>query len=160
MQIKTLCCGESHIMMYMDLQEGKDLMPGKEFVTYCSGSLSAACVLRCTKSWHHSWCVCVGDSWFGSPTCVIALKMVGLDAVMCVKQLTRKGVPPAVELIKAQMADGTSSEGMAYVSIRFFFLRGGGGHLHLFVICLSSGRHHFVIRLCGSLLVSVVHFQH
>ena len=87
LELKDMCDGESGIMLYLEIMEGKQEMESKEF---CSGGNKAgtAHCLRCTKPWHGSGRVLVGDSAFASTQASIALYKHGIYFVGLVKTST------------------------------------------------------------------------
>lgn len=89
MECKTACCGQSKIIIRLDVQEGAVNMAYKDYnVEWGSQrdpAKSIGCVLRLTLPWHNTGRIIIADSWFGSVRCAIALLHYGLFCVMNVK---------------------------------------------------------------------------
>lgn len=84
MMFKTLCCGDSHIMLVAELAESKERMAEYEYRDITGAS--TATTLRLTKYWAGSGRTVVADSWFGScNTAEFLMDVHGLYCVMCVK---------------------------------------------------------------------------
>ena len=62
--LKSTCDGESGIMLFVDLLEGKEVDGKKTHVA--KWGASAGCTIRLVEKWAGSSRVVVGDSWFGS----------------------------------------------------------------------------------------------
>ena len=64
LELHTLCCALSGILIYFEVYEGKERMEKAEYVgTYPK---SVALSLRLTKPFHSLGKVLIADSWFGS----------------------------------------------------------------------------------------------
>jgi len=86
-EFKSLADPYTGILLHLELQEGKDAMRAKE--RYAELGAGAACTWRMTKPWHGSGRTIIGDSWFGSFKCALALSEVGLYCSMMVKTAYR-----------------------------------------------------------------------
>ena len=93
MECKTACCAQTRIIIRLDVQEGAKAMAYKDFNvewgSQSDPSKSIGCVLRLTLPWHNTGRIIIGDSWFGSVRCAIALLHYGLFCVMNVKTATK-----------------------------------------------------------------------
>jgi hypothetical protein len=87
LELHTLCCAVSGILVWLEPYEGKEPM-GK--AKYCDNyGKSIALTLRMCENYFTSGKVIIADSWFGSVACAIALRTKGLFAVMNVKTATK-----------------------------------------------------------------------
>ena len=84
LELKDMCCGESGIMMFLEIMEGKAVMARKEFTDKTS-SAGTAHVLRAAASWKSTGRVICGDSAFASVETCICVKKQGLHFVGLVK---------------------------------------------------------------------------
>lgn len=76
-EFKTICCPVTGVMIYMELQQGKELMKKSEHFSEIGAM--ASCVLRAAeyltrKKGRSSKELIVGDSWFGSVKAAVAAK--------------------------------------------------------------------------------------
>ena len=83
LELHTLCCALSGILVYFEVYEGKQAMEKKEYVDKYAKSVALS--LRLTKPFHGLGKVLIADSWFGSVMCTLALFQHGVFAVMNVK---------------------------------------------------------------------------
>ena len=83
LELHTLCCALSGILIYFEVYEGKERMEQKEYVDKYPKSVALS--LRLTKPFHALGKVLIADSWFGSVACILALFQHGVFAVMNVK---------------------------------------------------------------------------
>ena len=82
-ELRNLACGETSIILQLEIMEGKDAMQNKEFAEFGSGTSS---VLRLTAPWAGTPHVAVGDSAFASvKTAKALLDIRGLGFVGLVK---------------------------------------------------------------------------
>ena len=87
LELHTMCCALSGILVWFEVYEGKEAM---EKAKYCDMyGKSIALSLRLTEKFHGSGRVLVADSWFGSVACAIALATKNIFAVMNVKTATK-----------------------------------------------------------------------
>lgn len=86
-EFKSLADPYTGIIMVLEIQEGRDAMRAKEKCAELGAG--AACTWRLTKHWHGSGRTIIGDSWFGSYKCALALASVGLYCIMMVKTAYR-----------------------------------------------------------------------
>ena len=86
LELHTLCCALSGILVFFEVYEGKTAMETKEFCKEYGKSI--ALTLRMTKKFFGSKRVLIADSWFGSVANAIALYTKGLYSVMNVKTAT------------------------------------------------------------------------
>ena len=84
LELKDMCDGESGIMLYLEIMEGKEIMDRKAFTGGGNKAGTAHC-LRCTQPWHGSGRVLVGDSAFASVQSCIQLRKHGIYFVGLVK---------------------------------------------------------------------------
>ena len=82
-EFKSIIDPYTGIILGLELQEGKHAMRAKEKCAELGAG--AACTWRLTKPWHGSGRTVIGDSWFGSFKCALALMLVGLYCCMMVK---------------------------------------------------------------------------
>lgn len=86
-EFKSAACGYSGIIIQIEIQEGKDAMRLKRFApTHGAG---ASTTFRLTEPWHGQGRTVIGDSWFGSVTCLLLLRSVGTYFMGMVKTATR-----------------------------------------------------------------------
>lgn len=81
--LKTLVCGTSRILLNVDLCEGEAIDADKPFNSLWGKSVG--CTLRLVQPYVNTNRTVVGDSWFASVFCAIAMTMYGLYFVGCVK---------------------------------------------------------------------------
>lgn len=82
--LKSLCCGDSNIMLAAEVVESKEVMVDKEYRDETGAS--TATTLRLTKYWAGTGRTVVADSWFGScNTAEFLMDTHGLHSIMCVK---------------------------------------------------------------------------
>lgn len=96
MEGKCACDGESNIMIYIEIQEGKEAMARKKY--QCEGytyKFHTAVTLRCVDAWFGSSRLIVADSAFASVATAKALLSFGLHFIGIVKTAT-KGFPKDV----------------------------------------------------------------
>jgi hypothetical protein len=86
-EFKSLADPYTGIILFLEIQEGKDAMRAKDWCRELGAG--AACTMRMTRSWHGSGRTIIGDSWFGSFKCALALAGVGLFSIMMVKTAHR-----------------------------------------------------------------------
>jgi hypothetical protein len=83
-ELKAVCCGVSNICLQIEIQEGKERMRAKQFVA--EYGVTTATTLRLLQPWGGSKRYAVGDSWFGSVKCEVALHtLLGLFCIFIVK---------------------------------------------------------------------------
>ena len=82
-ELKNAACAVTGVMLFLELQEGKDEMAAKEFCE--KFPKHAALVLRLTKQWHGKAKVIYADSYFASLQTVKACMLFGLDFVGPIK---------------------------------------------------------------------------
>ena len=87
LELHTLCCALSGILVWFEIYEGKDAMALKEYNNEYPKSI--ALTLRMLEPFFGSGRVLVADSWFGSVACAIALFRHGIHCVMNVKTATK-----------------------------------------------------------------------
>lgn len=87
-EIKSLCDGESGILLHLEVMEGKDAQAAKEFSDAYPSSI--ALTLRITKKYFGTGITVHADSAFGSVSCAAALASRGLYFMGCVKTATKK----------------------------------------------------------------------
>lgn len=81
--LKTICDASSRVLLGWEFCEGKEADRKKRWCNqYGAGT---ACTLRLTLPWHGSSRIVIGDSWFGSLKCCVALLEKGLYSIMNVK---------------------------------------------------------------------------
>lgn len=95
-ELRTLVCGDSGVLLNMELCEGKDLEDTKEWVD--DWGKHTAATLRLTKPYHHLGKTLVADSWFGSFRNACAHLEKGTYTVMNVKRNTAQA--PVKELLE------------------------------------------------------------
>ena len=107
LELHTLCCALSGILIFFEVYEGKAAMETKEFCKDYGKSI--ALTLRMTKRFFGTKRVLIADSWFGSVACAIALHTKGLFSVMNVKTATtnypKDGLMQEVGEIKGKDAE-------------------------------------------------------
>lgn len=89
-QMKTLCDSQSHIMLNMEVCEGKDIDRWKPPAPQLG--VTAATTIRVTEPFHGKGCMLIADSWFGSVKTAAELLKRGVFSIMNVKVAT-KGFP-------------------------------------------------------------------
>ena len=81
--MKTLCDGDSKIMLAAEVPESKEVMAKKEYRSITGASCATS--LRLTKYWAGSGRTVVADSWFGScNTAEHLMDVHGLHSFLCV----------------------------------------------------------------------------
>lgn len=110
LELHTLCCALSGVLVWFEVYEGKEAMAKKKY----NGDFpkSVALTLRMCEPFFSSGRVLIADSWFGSVACVLALFQHGIFAVMNVKTGT-KGYPKAELLAEVDEVKGSSQEARA-----------------------------------------------
>ncbi len=90
-EVKNLACGDTGIMLFAELQEGKERMANKKYVDETK-SAGTALVLRLTEGagLHNSGCIVIGDSAFASVKTARALISRGMFFTGIVKTATRQ----------------------------------------------------------------------
>ena len=86
-ELKSLCDGESGILLHLEIMEGKDTRGVKEFSDRYPSSI--ALTLRITKKYFGTGITVHADSAFSSVACAIALASRGLYFMGCVKTATK-----------------------------------------------------------------------
>lgn len=81
--LKTLVCGESCIMVHMELCEGKEIDRKKKYTTEFGATTGTT--LRLLEPYFYEGRIVIGDAWFGSFKTAVQLKIHGTDCVMNVK---------------------------------------------------------------------------
>lgn len=92
LMLKSVCCGETGVMVNAELVEEKEAMHQKEF--YAEWGHTAATTMRLVRPYFGQKKIVVADSWFGSAKCAYALRLHGLHSIMNVKT-AHKGFPKA-----------------------------------------------------------------
>ena len=93
-ELKTACCGDSSILLNIDLVEGKVVDRQKAYMDKVQYP-STATTLRLAEPWKGSGRVVIADSWFGScRTAEWLWDELGLYSILCVKN-GHKGFPRA-----------------------------------------------------------------
>lgn len=85
-EFKTICDGESRVMLYMELQKGKEPMRALQYAR--SHGVCAATTIRAAEAMHHilgTGRILVGDSWFASVSVCIELHERGMYFIGNVK---------------------------------------------------------------------------
>lgn len=140
--LKSLCCGDSKIMLAAEVSESKDVMATKEYRDVTGAS--TATTLRLTKYWAGSGRTVIADSWFGScNTAEFLMDVHGLHSILCVKNGSA-GYPKA----KMREALGGVRHKQVFFKVDVELERGthtfyAGGHqdrkpLHLIATCGTS----------------------
>ena len=107
LELHTLCCALSGILVWFEVYEGKDAMATQE---YCDRyPKSVALTLRMVKRFFSTGRVLIADSWFGSVACALALFQHGVFAVMNVKTNT-KGYPKDELMAEVDEIKGKTDE--------------------------------------------------
>jgi hypothetical protein len=75
-EVKNLCDVSTHIMLFMELQEGKEEMA---HLTPSCSNFSTACTLRLVDNWLGRGHVLLADSWLASIKTAVALKSNGVE---------------------------------------------------------------------------------
>ena len=88
-EMKCLCCGVSGIMLFLEIQEGKQRMANKPYVHELAAT--AACTKRMVVGGGFTGTsrVVLGDSWFASFKTARALREIGVYFIGLVKTATR-----------------------------------------------------------------------
>jgi Transposase IS4 len=81
--LKTIVDTESGILVNAEIVEGAEEDASKEYNE--QWGKSTGCTLRLTKPWHGKSRIIIGDSWFGSYRCAVALLKHGCFTVANVK---------------------------------------------------------------------------
>lgn len=97
LEMKSIACAESQVLLRVDMQEGATAMGEKQYVS--EWGKSAACQLRLTQPWHGTKRIIIGDSWFGCMNAVAAFCAHGLHFI-----LNFKGNYKPLKLIKAKIS--------------------------------------------------------
>lgn len=87
-ELKSTACGDSKMIILLELQEGAKLMEHKKFTD--KEQSHTAQTLRLVEPWFNTHRIIVGDSAFGSLSTTCALLAVGLNCIMMVKQCKSK----------------------------------------------------------------------
>jgi hypothetical protein len=87
LELHTLCCAISGILVWLEPYEGKEPMGQARYCDFYGKSI--ALTLRMCENYFTSGKVVIADSWFGSVACAIALRTKGLFSVMNVKTATK-----------------------------------------------------------------------
>lgn len=87
-ELKSTACGDSNIIIQLELQEGAKLMETKKFTK--EEQAHTAQTLRLVEPWFNTHRIIVGDSAFGSLSTTCALIAAGLNCIMMVKQCKSK----------------------------------------------------------------------
>ena len=92
LELHTLCCALSGILLWFEVYEGKEAMTKKKYCDEQKRELgttgpwkSVALTLRMVDRFKDGGRVLIADSWFGSVACILALYAWGIFAVMNVK---------------------------------------------------------------------------
>ena len=104
-ELQTAACGESGIMLSIEVVMAKEDYKGKLFQSGCSHSV--AMTRRLTNNWANSNRIVIADSYFSSAATAEALADAGLRLIGCVKNAT-KGYP------KKELSE-TEAEGRGFV---------------------------------------------
>ena len=90
-ELKACCDGQTNVMLFIEIQEGKARMAKKEPVEWITLlGQAVATTLRLIVNWANTGRIVIGDSWFGSFKCLVALHAyVGFYAILIVKQSHR-----------------------------------------------------------------------
>lgn len=75
-KVRTLCDTKSNIILRMEINEGKEIMAGKDHQRELGAGTST--LLRITKPFHGTGRIVLADSWFASMKSANALLGVGL----------------------------------------------------------------------------------
>ena len=113
-EFKTLACGVSGIMLYLEIQRGKAEMPKRSQYHHEFGA-TASCVVRCMKAMAncgqkedaHRANIFYGDSWFASVKSADQVAEYGHDFVGPVKTATSLFVNKEIEKIMKEWPSGT-----------------------------------------------------
>lgn len=66
-ELKAACDGETNIMLFIEIQEGKDRMKKKKPVEWITNyGQTVVTSMRLVQNWKHTGRTAVGDAWFGS----------------------------------------------------------------------------------------------
>jgi Transposase IS4 len=87
-ELKSLCDGESGILLHLELMEGKEAQAAKEFCDRYPSSI--AMTLRIVKKYFHTGITVHADSAFSSVACAVALRSRGLFFMGCVKTASKR----------------------------------------------------------------------
>ena len=78
-EYKTVCCPNTGVMTYMEIQRGKEGMKNMRLQRELGAT--AACTIRCAEGSHQGGetlkATVKGDAWFGSVKCAVALSQRG-----------------------------------------------------------------------------------
>lgn len=92
-ELKTLACGSSHVMLHAEIAEGKEKDAAKEYRDQVGAT--TATTLRLCKPYRGTGRMLVADSWFGScNTAEWLWDELGMYSVMAVKT-GHRGFPKA-----------------------------------------------------------------
>jgi hypothetical protein len=92
--LKTILDGASRVILGWDFTKVKEIDQQKRWCTECGADTSTT--LRLTQPWHGTNKILLGDSWFESLKCCIALLERGLYSVMNVKTAHKRVSQAAV----------------------------------------------------------------
>jgi hypothetical protein len=90
-QMKAVACGESGIILGLDIQKGKERMSTKKYVT--EHGAGTAVTLRLVEHWRGAFRVVVVDSAFASVKLLVALLAMFGMAMMGAVKTASKGFP-------------------------------------------------------------------
>lgn len=110
LELHTLCCALSGILVWFEVYEGKEAMAKKKFNDQDSKSI--ALTLRMVEPYFSTGRVVIADSWFGSVAYALALFKYGVFAVMNVKTAT-KNYPKEQLMAVVDEIKGNSAEARA-----------------------------------------------
>ena len=88
-ELKSCACGESNVMLRLELQEGEEAMKLKEYFKPKDCPFHVAVTVRLVKPWLGTWRTVIADSVFASFLCAITLLSMGLHFMGIVKTATR-----------------------------------------------------------------------
>lgn len=95
-ELKSLACGETNILLNAEMVEGKEADASKEYRDHVGAT--TATTLRLVKPWRGTGRTVVGDSWFGScNTAEWLVDEMGLHSILAIK--TGHAGYPKTELI-------------------------------------------------------------
>ena len=101
-ELKSLCCGETQIILNAEMVEGKEADSLKEYRDQVGAT--TATTLRLVKPYGGSGRTVIGDSWFGSlNTAEWLIDELGLHSILAVK--TGCAGFPKQELIACNISD-------------------------------------------------------
>ena len=94
--LKTIVDTESGILVNAEIVEGAEEDASKEYNE--QWGKSTGCTLRLTKPWHGKSRIIIGDSWFGSYRCAVALLKHGCFTVANVKHFPKAKLKGIVKI--------------------------------------------------------------